>query len=83
MDPKKLHDRVQAIFRNVFDDPKLVIKDETAAKHIRDWDSLAQINLVASAEEAFKVRFQTAEIRSLKNVGEFKQLISRKLSKSR
>ena len=83
MDPKKLHDRVQAIFRNVFDDPKLIIKDETAAKHIRDWDSLAQINLVAGAEEAFKVRFQTAEIRSLKNVGEFKQLISRKLSKAK
>lgn len=83
MDPKKLHERVQDIFRNVFDDPKLVIKDETASKHIKDWDSLAQINLVAGAEEAFKIRFQTSEIRALKNVGEFKQLIARKLTGSR
>ena len=80
MDQQALHLGVQAVFRRVFDREELVTRDDMTAKDIPDWDSLAQINLVVGAEEAFGVRFQTAEIRALKNVGEFKQLIARKLA---
>ncbi|MDD5657246.1 MAG: acyl carrier protein [Elusimicrobia bacterium] len=79
MDPNELHNQVRDIYRRVFDREELEISDETAAKDIPDWDSLAQINLIVAAEEAFRVRFQTAEIRALKNVGEFKALIAAKL----
>lgn len=79
MDLKELHLEVQAIFRKVFDREDLCIEDATAAKDIPDWDSLAQINLIVGVEDRFKVRFQTAEIRALKNVGEFKRLIASKL----
>ncbi|MCX5796543.1 MAG: acyl carrier protein [Elusimicrobia bacterium] len=80
MDPQALHLEVQAVFRRVFDREDLILRDDTAARDIPDWDSLAQINLVVGAEEAFGVRFQTAEIRALKNVGGFKQLIAGKLA---
>ncbi|HXS99803.1 MAG TPA: acyl carrier protein [Elusimicrobiota bacterium] len=82
MNPQELHDRLQEIFRQVFDSETLMIRDETTAAEIEGWDSLAQINLVVGAEERFGVRFQTAEIRSLKNVGEFKRLIAGKLAAS-
>lgn len=73
-----LHERLQAVFRKVFDDDSLAIEDRTSSKDISGWDSLAQINLVIGAEVEFGVRFQTAEIRALKNVGEFKALIASK-----
>lgn len=80
MKPKDLHEKVQSIFRHVFDNETLVVGDDTSAKDIPDWDSLAQINIVVGAEADFGVRFQTAEIRALKNVGEFKALIAKKLN---
>jgi len=80
MDPQQLHDKLQGIFRKVFDREDLVIRDDYAAKDIEDWDSLAQINLVVGAEAEFGVRLATAEIRSLKDVGGFKRLIAAKLA---
>jgi acyl carrier protein len=80
MNPQELHSRLQDIFRQVFDSEALEIRDETAASDIEGWDSLAQINIVVGAEDRFGVRFQTAEIRALKNVGDFKRLIAGKLA---
>lgn len=79
MTPQQLHETLEAVFRTVFDREDLLIEDETTADHIDGWDSLAQISLVVGAEDAFKVRFQTSEIRALKNVGEFKRLIASKI----
>lgn len=79
MEARDLHDRVRSVFRKVFDSDSLEIRDEMTASDIDGWDSLAQINLVVGAEEVFSVRFQTAEIRDLRNVGDFKALIAKKL----
>ena len=79
MEAELLHKNLERIFQSVFDRQDLAIKDEMNAADIDGWDSLAQINLVVGAEDAFKIRFQTAEIKALKNVGEFKRLIAGKL----
>lgn len=79
MDQDPLHRKLEEIFQTVFDRPDLAIKDEMTADDVEGWDSLAQINLVVGAEAAFAVRFQTAEIKALKNVGQFKRLIAAKL----
>lgn len=79
MEAELLHKNLERIFQSVFDRPDLAIADAMTSGDIDGWDSLAQINLVVGAEDAFKVRFQTAEIKALKNVGEFKRLISGKL----
>lgn len=79
MEAELLHRNLERIFQSVFDRQDLAIKDEMTAGDIDGWDSLAQINLVVGAEDAFKIRFQTAEIKALKNVGEFKRLIAAKL----
>ncbi|MBI3298557.1 MAG: acyl carrier protein [Elusimicrobia bacterium] len=73
------HSKVESVFRKVFDSETLTVKDETTAADVDGWDSLAQVNLIVAAEELFSVRFTTPEIRALKNVGDFKALIARKL----
>jgi acyl carrier protein len=68
------------VFRDIFDDPALVISDETTADDIDEWDSLNHINLVIAAQSRFGVKFKTGEIETLKNVGDLVQLIRQRLA---
>ena len=74
-------EELQEIFRSVFDDDSLIISRETTADDIDDWDSLAHIELVSNIEKKFSVKFTTAEVMSLENVGEFLDLINEKIDK--
>lgn len=67
------------IFRTLFNNASLVLRDELTAPDVAGWDSFNHINLVMQIEEDFRLRFTTDEIVSLKNVGEFKTLIASKL----
>ena len=63
------------VFRDVFDDDSIELTAETTAEDIEGWDSQAHVNLIVAAEVRFAVRFRTAELESLHNVGQFAQLI--------
>lgn len=69
------------IFREVFDDPGIVLKRETTADDIDEWDSLSHINLVIAVETKFNIRFALGELQTLKNVGEMADLIEKKIHK--
>ena len=75
----EIRNRLQNIFRDVFDDPSIILQDEMSAKDIEEWDSLTHIQLIVTTEQQFNIRFMTAEIAELKNVGEFLKLIKKKL----
>lgn len=71
---------VTEIFKDVLDEPSVVLKKETTAKDVENWDSLNHIQLIVAIEKKFKIKFTTPEIRSWKNVGDMCDLISKKLS---
>src|SRR5690349_7176797 len=52
-----LGQRLQDIFRDVFNDPALAVNDRTTAADVEGWDSLAHINLVIAIERALSIRF--------------------------
>jgi acyl carrier protein len=79
MDRPDIHKQLTEVFRAVFDDPQINIQDQTTAADIPDWDSLTHINLIVAAEKKFSVRFTTKDIQGLANVGEFIDLVARKL----
>jgi acyl carrier protein len=58
------------IFQEVVDDPNVVLKQETTAQDVDDWDSLNHITFIVAIEKYFRIKFSGAEIRSWKNVGE-------------
>ena len=62
-------DRLQGIFRSVFDDEALVIRPDTTAKDVEGWESFNHINLIVALEEDFDVTFTTDEISCMANVG--------------
>ena len=72
-------EKLQEIFRDLFDDETIELFDEMTADDIEDWDSLAHINLIADIERSFGVRFSTKEVTGTKNVGEFIRVIESKL----
>jgi acyl carrier protein len=73
-------DQLTDIFRTLFNNPSLELRDDLTANQVPGWDSFNHINLVMQVEEDMGVRFTTQEIAALANVGEFKALIARKLA---
>ncbi len=79
MTEQEIFSLLNEIFRDVFDDQSIAVGPKTDASTIEEWDSLMHINLIVAAEMAFGVKFRSFEIDELKNVGEFAQLILKKL----
>jgi acyl carrier protein len=74
-----VHTRLSTIFRDVFDDESLVLRDDLTAEDVENWDSLTHINLIVAIEKEFRIRFTTAEVSGLKNVGELEALVAAKV----
>ena len=70
--------KLTTIFHDIFDDPSLVIADQTTAEDVEEWDSVNHVLLVVEVERQFKVKFKTAEIETLRNVGDLVSLIAKK-----
>jgi acyl carrier protein len=70
MSEAEIRSKVTGVFRDVFDDDSITLKDEMTASEIDGWDSLSNVRLMVSLEEVFRIRFDAAEFREFKNVGE-------------
>lgn len=73
--------RLQPVFRDVFDDESIVLSEAMSARDVDGWDSLTHVQLIVAVESEFNVDFETAEISELKNVGDFINLIKKKLDR--
>lgn len=80
MDQSEIESRLTLIFRDIFDDDALALHADMTAGDVPEWDSFNHINLIVATEAKFGIKFQTAEIESLKNVGHFEELIEKKLA---
>jgi acyl carrier protein len=70
--------RLTTLFREVFDDPTLVLHPETTANDIEGWDSGRMIELIVAAEAAFGIRFTTREVDGMARVADFVAIIAAK-----
>ncbi len=81
MDQSAILQQVADIIRDVLDindEKHIKIDTDTTADRTEGWDSFNHINIVVAIEQHFGVKFKTAEIESLRNVGELVALIARK-----
>lgn len=70
--------KLQTVFDNVFLEP-VVLTPALTARDVPEWDSLMHISLVVMVEKAFSVRFRVGEVEGTKNVGEFADLILKRM----
>jgi acyl carrier protein len=82
----EIRTEAQQVFRDVFGDDDIVLRDDMTADDVDGWDSTAHINLIVALEKQFKVKFAMAEISRMKdedqNVGGLLRLIAKKLGKA-
>jgi acyl carrier protein len=63
-------EELNIVFRQVVDNPNVVLQRSTTARDVEEWDSLTNMTLIVALEKHFKVRFSRSEIRGWNNVGE-------------
>lgn len=78
MQENEIYERLTSIFHDTFDDDSIVLSSKTTAHDVKDWDSVNHINLIVAIEEEFHIKLKTAELESLKDVGQMVRLIESK-----
>jgi acyl carrier protein len=78
MQQAEIYERLTQTLRDVFDDESLVATPELTAHDVKEWDSVNHITLVVAIEEEFGVKFKTAELEKMKNVGQMAEAIEKK-----
>jgi acyl carrier protein len=71
------------VFRQVFDEPEMLLRDDMLIAGVPGWDSMTHLSLMIATERRFKIKLALGEMSMLKgpnhNVGTFIALIGRKL----
>lgn len=75
MNREEIFERLNNVFRDVFDDKSIELTESTGPDDIDDWDSLAHISLIAAIENEFGIRFDIKTALHLKSAGEIADAI--------
>jgi acyl carrier protein len=69
--------KLQRIFREVFERDDLEIFPAMTARDVQEWDSFNHINLIVALEEEFGMTFTTDEIAGMSNVGDLVKILQK------
>lgn len=76
----ELQDRLDQVFREVFDNDDIHITPEMTANDVEGWDSLSHVNLIVAIETKFGIKFSQKELLTFKNVGDLLKSIRGKIT---
>jgi acyl carrier protein len=79
VDEAVIYEKLNQIFRDIFDDESIVLSPTTTAADIPGWDSVNHVNISVASEMAFGIRFNSSELEELHNVGDLVKTIARKV----
>jgi len=82
MNEAEIYARLTEVFHEVFEDQSVIPTSGMTASDVPEWDSFNHINLIVAIEARFRVKFKTAELESLRNVGQLVAMIEKKLTLS-
>lgn len=75
----EIYEKLNEIFREVFDNPEITVTPEMTADDIEEWDSMSHMNLIMMVELRFGIAFEQREVLGFENVGELVRDIQSKL----
>ena len=70
MELNEIIEQINEIIIELFDNESIVLKEETKASDIEEWDSLNHIRVITAIEKHFKVRFEMNELLTFNNIGD-------------
>ena len=68
-------EKINEVFRSVFDDDELTVTRETTAADVEGWDSVMHVTLLINMEKAFGMKISSSSVAGLKSVGDLADLI--------
>jgi len=74
-------EKLTTIFRAVFNDEGIVLRDDLTADEVANWDSLTHMLMIGEVEKEFSVKFKLKELGKLEDVKSLIDLIEQKLIK--
>lgn len=75
MTREEVFERLNGVFREVFDDEDITVTENTVSDDVEGWDSFEHINLVVAVEEEFSIKIPMGKVVTMKNVGEMADII--------
>ena len=79
MEKTAVVEKLNPVFRQVFNNPSIVVTDEMTASDVDGWDSLSHMLLITEVENAFGIKFKLRELNKMKNVGDMIEIIIGKI----
>ena len=77
MERNEIFERLNSVFRDVFDDSSITVTGSTTAPDIEGWDSLTHITLLSAVEDEFDISFNMKDVVKMKNVGDMADIIQK------
>lgn len=77
MTRKETFQKVQEIFRDIFDDESIILTENTTSDDIEEWDSLNHLNLMGAIGDEFGYKFSLDEMAKLHSVGAIVDTVSK------
>lgn len=78
MQRTEIIEKLTPIFREVFSEPNLVLRDEITASDVDKWDSLSHMLMITEVEKSFGIRFKLKDLNKMKQVGDLISIIGSK-----
>lgn len=78
MEYNEVIEKLTPIFREVFNDNSLELRDDMTANDVENWDSLTHMVMITKVEEVFDIKFKLKELNRLKMVGDLIRMIQMK-----
>ena len=69
-------ERLEIVFKDVFDDPSLRLTPDFSPAVCPDWDSVAMVRLVLAIESEFNMRFTTDQVAGIKSASDILAVLS-------
>lgn len=71
-------EKLYQVFASVLQVDFATLSEESSPDSIRNWDSLAIVNLTIEIEQTFDVQFDILEIADFRNIGIIKSILAEK-----
>jgi len=81
MDKSKIDEIVTDVFRTVFRQPGLELRDDMTSADVVGWDSLKHVSLIIHLEQELGIKFRGDEVVGLMDVGQLRSLVYEKLAR--
>lgn len=79
MDKIEIVNQLTEIFRNVFSDDTIELREDMTTEDVENWDSLTNMMMIEEIQQVFGFRFKLKQLPTLNTVGNIIEAIRQNL----